>query len=183
MRLPPLLLFALAAAGLLAARAAAQSAIPQASVIESDGPAEMVSTDADTTFTFHDNVRFTGTDLKLTCDYLRVVVLRTGDPKATIGKVDKFRSLLATGHVNIYQTDREAACGRAEVLPQEDKIVLTETPVVVLHNPEFRGAGKKITMFKAQRQVQIEEPVLTGPPIKDLGIDKAAKPAETPKQP
>jgi lipopolysaccharide export system protein LptA len=182
-------LLALAAPCLLPVLVTGQTAAPdQLSVIESDGQGVMVSTDKETTFTFRDNVRFTGTDIKLNCDYLKVVVNRTGDPKATIGKVEKFQSLLATGHVRILQQDREAACGRAEVLPTEDKIVLTETPVIVLHNPEFRGAGKTITMLRAQRQVLIDEPILTGPPVKDLGVDKsktgeATPAAATPKQP
>ena len=165
----------------------AQSTEPTNTVITSDGPGEMVSTDKETTITFRDRVVVTGTNMKLTCDFLQVIVLRTGDPTATLGKVDKFRSLLATGNVHMVQGDREAACGRAEVLPEEDVIVLTETPVIVFHDPEGRGAGKKITMHRGQRRVDIDEPVLTAPPLKDLGFDKDQKPAapaaEAPKKP
>lgn len=174
-RLLPLFLAAALAAGPLGA----QTTAPQPTVIESAGPGEMVSTDTETTITFRDKVVVTGTNLRLTCDYLEVVVLRKGDASATLGKVDKFRSLLATGNVRIVQGDREAACGRAEVRPEEDKIILSGNPVVAFHGDDARLAGKRITMFRGDRRVLVEEPVSTLPPIKDLGYDpeKPAAPA------
>ena len=177
------LLSALAAASLLPALALAQSATLQTTVIESDGPGEMVSTDTETTITFRDNVRVTGTNMKLTCDYLEVVVVRTGDKTATLGKLDKFRSMLATGNVRMIQGEREAACGRAEVRPEEEKVILSGNPVVVDHDQNTRIAGEKITMLRGQRKVEVEKPILTAPPIKDLGVDKPSAPAATPKQP
>jgi lipopolysaccharide export system protein LptA len=177
------LLSALATVGLLAATAPAQSTTPQNTVIESDGPGEMVSTDTETTITFRDNVRVTGTNMKLTCDYLEVVVIRSGDKSATLGKLDRFRSLLATGNVHLVQGDREAACGRAEVRPEEEKVILSGNPVVVDHDQNTRLAGEKITLLRGQRKVEIEKPVATAPPIKDLGVDKSPAPAAMPKQP
>lgn len=173
-------LIALACLPLLAA---AQSVTPQTTVIESDGPGEMVSTDTETKITFRDNVRVTGTNMKLTCDYLEVIVIRSGDKSATLGKLDKFRSMLATGNVRMIQGDREAACGRAEVLPEQEKVVLSENPVVVDRDQNTRIAGEKITMLRGQRKVEVEKPILTAPPIKDLGADKTPAPAEGPKQP
>lgn len=159
----------------------AQNAAPQPTVIESDGPGEMVSTDQETTITFHDNVRVTGTNMKLACDYLQVIVIRTGDKSATLGKLEKFRSMLATGNVHMIQGDREAACGRAEVLPEQEKVILTDHPVVVDRDQNTRIAGEKITLLRGQRKVEVEKPVLTAPPVKDLGVDKT--PAPAPKQP
>jgi lipopolysaccharide export system protein LptA len=183
----PLLPFLAFAAGLLPALAPAQNAALQSTVITSRGPGVMVSTDQETTITFHDQVVVTGTNLKLTCDYLEVVVLRTGDQSATLGKVEKFRSMLATGSVHIIQGDREAACGRAEVLPEDDKIVLSDQPVIVFHDEGARQSGSKITMYKGKRRVEVENPITTLPPVKDLGFDKEPKPApppaETPKKP
>jgi len=178
---------ALAAGLLLPALVLAQDATPQATVITSKGPGVMVSTEKETTITFRDQVEVTGTNMRLACDYLEVVVLRTGDASATIGKLDKFRSMLATGHVQIVQGDREAACGRAEVLPEQDKIILSETPVIVFKAENARQAGKIITMYRGQRKVEIEEPVTTLPPVKDLGFAKETKPGapatEEPKKP
>jgi lipopolysaccharide export system protein LptA len=177
------LLSVLAAAGLLPVLAPAQTATLQTTVIESDGPGEMVSTDTETTITFRDNVRVTGTNMKLSCDYLEVVVVRTGDKTATLGKLDKFRSMLATGNVRMIQGDREAACGRAEVRPEEEKVILSGNPVVVDHDQNTRIAGEKITLLRGQRKVEVEKPILTAPPIKDLGVDPTSAPAAAPKQP
>ena len=177
-----------AAAGLATLRLGAQAAEPVPTVVESDGPGEMVSTDKETTIVFRDNVRATGTGLRLTCDYLKVIVARTPDPTATIGKFEKFRSMLATGNVHIIQSDREAACGRAEVLPEQDKIILSERPVIVFRAEGARQEGRIITMFRGERRVIVEDPVTTLPPIRDLGYDKDKKPetppaAPAPKQP
>jgi len=150
-------------------------------VITSDGEGTMVSTDTETTITFRDHVVVTGTDLRLTCDYLEVVVLRTGDKTATIGKLDKFRSLLATGNVHMVQGAREAACGRAEVIPGQDRVILTENPVVVDHDQNTRISGEKITLLRGQRRVLVEKPTLVGPPVKDLGpLEKEKKNPEPP---
>jgi lipopolysaccharide export system protein LptA len=174
------LLSVLAAAGLLPVLAPAQTATLQTTVIESDGPGEMVSTDTETTITFRDNVRVTGTNMKLSCDYLEVVVVRTGDKTATLGKLDKFRSMLATGNVRMIQGDREAACGRAEVLPGDDKIILTGQPVVVDHSVNWTWTGDELEMLRNQRQIRGKNARFTGPPIKDLGADKAKAPEATP---
>ena len=172
---------------LLPVLAPAQNAEPQSTVITSAGPGVMVSTDKETTITFRDEVVVTGTNMRLACDYLEVVVLRTGDPTATVGRLEKFRSMLATGNVHIVQGFREAACGRAEVLPEQEKIVLSDHPVVVDRDQNTRIAGEKITMLRGQRKVEVEKPVLTGPPVKDLGADREPKPAappvEAPKKP
>jgi lipopolysaccharide export system protein LptA len=182
--LRPLLVLA---AGLLPALAFAQNAELQSTVITSTGPGVMISTDKETTITFRDQVEVTGTNMRLSCDYLEVVVLRTGDQTATIGKLEKFRSMLATGNVHIVQGFREAACGRAEVLPEQEKVVLSDNPVVVDRDQNTRIAGEKITMLRGQRKVEVEKPVLTGPAVKDLGADQEPKPAapaaEAPKKP
>ena len=158
----------------------AQSVEPKNTVITSDGPAVMVSNDkqTETTITFKDHVVAIGTNMKLTCDFLAVVVNRSGDPSATIGKLDKFRSMLATGNVFFVLGDREAACGRAQILPGEEKVVLSEHPVVVDHDQNTRFAGETITLYSGKRRVEVEKPILTAPPVKDLGVDKEIKPAQ-----
>jgi len=171
--------FRLLAAGTIAAAVAtlspAQSVEPKNTVITSDGPGEMVSTDKETTFTFKDHVVVTGTNMKMNCDFLEIVVLRSGDQTATVGKAEKFKSMLATGNVLMVMGDREAACGRAEVLPGEEKVVLSQNPVVVDHDQNTRAAGEEITLLRGQRRVLIKNPVITAPPVKDLGVDKEPK--------
>jgi len=173
MKFPRLLALCLMA--LCAVTARAQSAAPEVTVIESE-QLDMRSTDTETTSVLTGKVVLTGTNMRLTCDRLEIVALRSGDPKATIGKVDSFKSLVATGNVRIIQGDREAACGRAEVLPGSDKITLTGDPVVVDHAINWRWTGDELEMLRGERQIRGKNARFTGPPIKDLGIDKLKTP-------
>jgi lipopolysaccharide export system protein LptA len=166
----------------------AQNAAPQNTVIESES-FDWRSTDTETTSVFTGRVVVTGTNLRLTCDRLEIIALRSGEPGATIGKIEGFKSLVATGNVRIIQGDREAACGRAEVLPGDDKILLTGSPVVVDHSVNWTWTGDELEMLRGERQIRGRNARFTGPPIKDLGVDLTKKPdatpaaAEAPKQP
>lgn len=167
----------------------AQNTEPQNTVIESES-FDWRSTDTETTSVFTGRVVVTATNMKLTCDRLEIVALRSGDPKATIGKIEAFKSLVATGNVRIIQGDREAACGRAEVLPGDDKILLTGQPVVVDHSVNWTWTGDELEMLRGERQIRGRNTRFTGPPIKDLGVDLGKKPEaapapapEAPKQP
>jgi lipopolysaccharide export system protein LptA len=151
---------------------------PVPTVIESD-VAEMVSTETETTFTFGRNVVVTATNMQLTCDELVVVARRSGDPTATIGKPEKFKSMVATGNVRIVQDDREATCGRAEVFPDEDKVVLTENPRVRTLDGTYDASGPRMVLERGERRARIEgipgqseRPRILLPPLKDLGYEK-----------
>lgn len=148
-----------------------QSAAAQTTDISSDSM-EMWSTDTETKGTFSGNVVVTGNDLKLTCDRLEITATRIGDKTATVGTLDKFKYLLASGKVRIVQGDREATCGRAEVFPRENKIILTERPMVVDHGSEATYVGSQLRLFRGQRRVEGDDIKITFPPIKDLGFDK-----------
>ena len=161
------------------------------------GAAEMVSTDKETTFTFSKGVTVTATNLKITCDDLVVISKRSGDPTATIGKQDNFKSLVATGRVHILQNDREAFCGRAEVFPGDDKVVLTGNPRVRSLDGQYQASGPKMELLRGERRAQMigegtARPTITLPALKDLGYDKVPEkkkagtvgttpPAEAPK--
>ena len=153
---------------------------PPPTIIESAGPAEMVSTATETTFTFRDQVVVTGNNLKLTCDRLVVVAKRTGDPAATFAKQENFKALNATGHVRIVQNDREATCDRAEVLPGDDKVILHDNVTVRSLDNRFVQTGGKATLYRGELRAVIEGPPgqptrLTLPPLKDLGPGKDKK--------
>jgi lipopolysaccharide export system protein LptA len=161
------------------AAASARAAEAPATTIDSIS-AESVSTDAETTTTFHDEVVATGNDLTLTCDFLKVIATRVGEKSATLGKYGKFKYLLATGHVRIVQGDRVATCGRAEVFPGDDRIVLTENPVVKIETEHYEASGPRMVLYRGQRRAVIEgtptqRTHITLPAIKDLGF-----PSETP---
>lgn len=154
---------------------------PIPTVIESAGPAEMVSTATETTFTFRDQVVVTATNLRLTCDRLIVVAKRTGDPKATLGKQENFKSLIATGHVHLVQNEREAFCDRAEVLPGDDKVILTGNPATVRsHDGRYAGSGPEMTLLRGEQRAVIKAPRFVLPPIKDLGPGKEKAKAASP---
>ena len=159
-----------------AAKSTAPATPPVPTVIES-GSAEMVSTAKETTFTFRNGVTVTATNMKLTCDHLEVVALRSGDPTATFGKQEDFKSLVAVGGVRIVQSDREATCERAEVFPGEDKVVLTGNPVVRSMDGQYQATGPKMVLHRGERRAQIigeagERPRISLPPLKDLGYEK-----------
>jgi len=162
----------------------------QPTVIDSE-QLDMRSTDTLTTFVFAKRVVVTGTNLRLTCDRLEVITTRQGDPTATIGKLGRFKSLIAEGNVRIIQSDREAACGRAEVLPDDDKIILTENPVVKDLANGALATGPRMVLYRGERRAVIEGAENTPsrivlPTIKDLGFEKEKKPdapaAAEPKQ-
>ena len=168
--------------------AAAPATPPVPTVIES-GAAEMVSTEKETTFTFRNGVTVTGTNLKMTCDHLEVIAKRTGDPNATFGKQENFKSLIATGKVHIVQSDREATCERAEVFPGDDKVVLSGDPKVRSLDGQYQASGPKMVLHRGERRAQIlaeagERPRISLPPMKDLGYEKEKEkkkgPATTP---
>ncbi len=140
---------------------------------------EMWSTDTDTHSIFDQNVVVTGNNMRMTCDHLDVLAARLGDTDATVGKLDKFKTLVATGNVHIVQGDRDVTCGRAEVFPKENRIVLTEHPVVIDSSGPYVAKGTRIILLRGERRLFGDNVEITGPPIKDLGFD-ADKPMQAP---
>lgn len=138
---------------------------------------EMVSTDQETRAVCVGNVVVTATNLRISCDRLELIATRIGELGGAVPTLDKFRYLLATGNVRIVQGDREATCGRAEVLPQEEKVVLTEAPVLIDRGSDLVSRGSRITLLRGEGRAIVENPVLTGPPIRDLGADAKDEPA------
>jgi lipopolysaccharide export system protein LptA len=126
-------------------------------------------------------VTLTGTNLLIVCDRLELIATRVGKDSGAVPDLDKFRYLLATGNVSITQGSRVATCGRAEVFPKEEKVVLTEDPVVTDKAIEMVSAGDRITMLRGQERVVVDNPKVTGPPIKDLGFEKKKEEEEKAK--
>lgn len=155
----------------------ATPAIPLVPTVIESGAAEMVSTEKETTFTFRNGVTVTGTNMKITCDHLEVIARRSGDPAATFGKQENFKSLIATGNVHIVQSDREATCERAEVFPGDDKVVLSGNPKVRSTDGQYQASGPKMELLRGERRARIlseagERPRISLPPLKDLGYEK-----------
>jgi len=138
---------------------------------------EMTSTDSETFVIANGDVILTGTNLRITCDRLEITALRIGDKTATVGNLEKIKYILAIGKVRIVQGDREATCQRAEVFPRDEKVVLTEDPVIVDSSNGFVAAGEKITLLRGKREVFVDKPRFTGPPVGDLSATAKPKPA------
>jgi lipopolysaccharide export system protein LptA len=177
MRPTPLFVAAMA----LGLAAPGRAAEPQQTTIDADS-LESISTDTETTTTFHDNIVVVGNDITMSCDFLKVIASRIGEKSATLGKYGKFKFLLATGNVKIVQGDRVATCGRAEVFPGEDRVVLTENPVVSIESEGYKASGPRMILYRGQRRAVIESAPgqrthVTLPAIKDLGFpgDKEQK--------
>lgn len=153
--------------------AAASSTVPQSTEIASVSM-ETWSTDTETKGVFAGNVVVIGTNLRITCDRLEITATGLEDKNAAMPTLEKFKFLVATGKVRIVQGDREATCGRAEVYPRENKVVLTESPMAIDHGSEFKWIGDKLVMLRGERRVMGDNVRVIMPPIKDLGFDKNA---------
>ena len=176
-----LLLALLIAPGLLTAADKKPAAASVPTVITSTS-FEMWSTDTETRSIFKENVIVTGNNLRLTCDKLDVTAVRMlgkDDKNATIPAVEKFKTLVATGNVHIVQGDREVTCGKAEVFPGEDRVVLTEKPVVIDNDGPYVATGDRIVLLRGERRIFGDNIRLQGPAIRDLGFEKD-KPVQAP---
>ncbi len=160
----------------------------------------MVSREKDNHFLLTGNVEIRATNMIATCEQLEVfagkqetsekkalgtttektVIDNTTPSKeknnqAPIGKIEK---IFASGKVRLVQKDRIATAGKAEIYPQEGKVILLDSPVVT--DPQGSLAGYRITLLQGEQKVLVEKgpgqrPKITLPKIPDLGIDGKKK--------
>jgi len=167
---------ALASLVLAVPASAGEAAAPQPTELASESM-EMWSVGAETHAVFTGSVTLTATNLRIVCDRLEIIAEGIEDSDPAAPPLDKFKYLLATGNVRIVQGEREATAARIEVLPREDRVVLTGNPVVTDKATGFTQYGSRITMLRGERRVIVENSRTLGPPISDLGFEKEA-PAE-----
>lgn len=184
--MPNLFLRHLALAGglLLALLARAATPAPEPTVLTSDH-LEMRSTDTETTAVAKGNVILTGTNLRITCDHLTLVADRligAGSDNA-VPIAEKFKYILATGKVRVLQADREATCERAEIFPREDKVVLSQGPVLIDRDSGAVATGEPIVLWRGQRALDGTNVRITFPSLPDLGASAAPRTAPTPRAP
>ena len=156
-------------------QAAAENAVDpdlQPTVITST-KLEMWTTDTETRAIFEENVIATGSNIRLTCDRLEVTAHSLTEKDGNRATLEKFKSLVATGRVHITQEDREITCGRADILPGEDKLILTQNPVVIDKTGPYTSTGDRLILYRGQRKIEGDNVRTTLPPMKDLGtLDK-----------
>ena len=152
---------------------------------------EMISREKENYFLFSGNVEIRATNMVATCDRLEVYTSKTNpsktddekkpkEEKASIGKIEK---ILAIGNVRLVQEERVATAGKAEILPQTGKVVLTDSPKVTSKDGVL--VGYRITLLQGEQKVSVEKgpgqrPALTLPKIPDLGIRVKGKPTLKP---
>lgn len=146
---------------------------PQSTIITSEGPLQMRNDGVEAYFVMTDNVRLVGTNLEVTCDKLEVFAETEKDPDDPkgFGGISGIRRVVATGHVVVMQEGRRATAGRAEVLPQEDKIELTENPVVT--DPQGTLEGSVITIYRGEQHAVAQDPKLTLRALPNLGFPRS----------
>jgi lipopolysaccharide export system protein LptA len=138
--------------------------------------AEMQSAENQTITDCDGHVVVTGTNLKVTCDHLKVISSRVSEHTGIVGQQAGLKSLVATGHVRILQTQgvREATCDKAQVFPDKDEVILDGNPRVVDHGNNSVVTGDQLVMYRNQRRVDGTHVRFELPPIKDLGFKKPA---------
>lgn len=149
---------------------------PQNTIVTADR-LEMKNTGVESHLVFIGNVNLTGTNLTVTCDRVEIYAeqipdIRDPDKKATIGKIGALTRILALGNVRISQEGRTATAGRAEVLPIEDRIILTEEPTVTDTENQLTVTGTRMTFFRGERAAQVENPRVVGPALPNLGFPR-----------
>lgn len=160
-------------------------------VIEGD-QLEMIADEREARFTFTDNIRVTGNNIVLTCDRLEVISSRpveqrdSGERLAGMGRI---RSIVASGRVHVTQEGREATAERAEVLPDEGRVILTGSPVI--RDTQGEVSGERIVLYQGLERAVVESSIarparVTLPTIPDLGFRPGAgedEPEETDEVP
>lgn len=136
--------------------------------------------------TLDENVTVIATDTRLACDHLELTVAPEKQPAAPASpgaqaKTEPLQHLLATGNVRLEQASREVTGGRAEVLPLEDKITLTQNPVIIDRAIDATATGDIFVLNRLGRRLTGENVNVTLPPLKDLGpaAQKNPPPADT----
>ena len=143
----------------------------------------MVSGEKGNHFLFTGNVEVHATNMVATCQRLEVysgkekqqktkapAPVTEKEKKGSIGKIEK---ILAMGSVRIVQQERVATAGKAEIYPQEGRVVLLESPIVT--DKQGKLEGFRITLLQGEQKVLVEKgpgqrPKITLPQIPDLGI-------------
>lgn len=169
MKSRPLLLTALLLAP-LSVFLLGQSTPPEPTTISAD-KSEVWTKDDIAYATFDGHVVVTGTNLKITCDHIETVADNLAEKGSTIPTVKRFRSLIATGNVHIVQGNRTATAGRAEVLPREEIVVLTENPQVADSDTGMVTAAEKMEFLRGEQRIRFTNIRMTAPAIPDLGAD------------
>ncbi len=152
-----------------------EKALGPATVIQGD-QLEMIADEHTAHFVFTDNIRVTGNNITMTCDRLEVISSRDdGDESSDerLAGMGRIRLIVASGRVHVFQEGREALAGRAEVLPDEGRVILTESPVI--RDSQGEVSGERIILYQGLERAVVESSAerparVTLPTLPDLGF-------------
>jgi lipopolysaccharide export system protein LptA len=132
------------------------------------------------------SVTVTGTNLRIVCDRLEIIAEGIDGPGADLPSTDRFKYLLATGNVRIFQGQREANAGRVEIFPRQGQVLLTEGPVVTDRDTGVTTFGSRLELRRGERRIIGEDIRILAPEVSDLGFEDLGPttpaPAAAPQQ-
>jgi len=130
----------------------------------------LVSSDTADRYYFEGDVKIEGTDMHSECGKIEVVM----KPQSKKSSAKRITQIIMTDSVKMVQGLKEATCGRAEFLPEEEMAILSEDPVVYNREDNTRASGYRMVYRKGRGGVSIEGEQSTVPSEDD---------EDTPKRP
>lgn len=118
-------------------------------VIISDSQSYVNGKDSDKYF-FDGNVIITGTDFDASCDKIEVVM------KPDKSGEKKIQLIIMTGNIKITQQLKLVSAGRAEILPIEEMITLSENPTIINNEDKTKAVGYKMVYRRGKKSISIE---------------------------
>lgn len=106
-------------------------------------------------FYFQGAVEVLGEGFFVSCEHLHVISrAEKNDAAGTKLQIGKIETMDASGNVYIEQDDKKAWAQQAQVLPDEEKMILTKD--ARLKDERGTVAGHRITLFKGQKEAIVE---------------------------
>lgn len=118
-------------------------------VITSDRQWLVGGTDSDRYF-FEGDVKAAGTDMDVSCEKAEVEMRKLKNGGHSISKIYLLES------VNLSSGLKSATCGRAEVFPEDEMVVLSEDPVVIDREDNTRVSGPRMVYNRGRRSMTVE---------------------------
>ena len=100
---------------------------------------------SETTTVLTGHVVVTGNNIRINCDYLKAISTSASEGSAA-GTGQHYKFILATGHVQIFDGAIEAICGRAELVPDSERITLWEKPIIKDHKKGTVFTGEPVIL-------------------------------------
>ena len=134
--------------------------VPRKTEIVSDKQTYVSGKEFDT-YIFEGNVKISGTDFEGACDKIEAQMKPTKSGKRKISLI------ILKGNLHLVQGggEKKVTAGRGEILPSEEMIVLSESPVVE-NADSSRASGSRMIYKRGMKSISIENPQISLPQFK-----------------